>query len=185
MTRALIIVDVQKDFCEGGSLAVPGGNHVARNIARMVRITNYDFVFATADYHNPDSDNGGHFSETPDFVDTWPAHCVAGTEGVNFHPAIQELFFEGRVNATFLKGWDRPSYSGFEGLSLGWSLEEFLRHFKVDEVDIAGIAGDYCVKATALDAKKLGFKTWVLAEPFVASVGGPGATRETRRMINA
>ncbi|ATE52729.1 MULTISPECIES: isochorismatase family protein [Actinosynnema] len=156
MGRALIVVDVQNDFCEGGSLAVAGGAAVASAISAHVRAGGYDHVVATRDYH---VDPGGHFSESPDFVDSWPVHCVAGTAGASFHP---ELDVTG-VEAVFSKGAYEAAYSGFEGAAGdGASLVDWLRERGVERVDVVGIATDHCVRATALDAAAAGFATRVL-----------------------
>jgi nicotinamidase/pyrazinamidase len=155
MARALIVVDVQNDFCEGGSLAVGGGAAVAADIGRLLAQHPYDVVVATQDHH---VDPGAHFSETPDFVDSWPPHCVVGTPGVDLHPALQPRPFA----AVFTKGEYSAAYSGFEGDSDGTGLTEWLRARDVDQVDVCGIATDHCVRATALDAAANGFRTTVL-----------------------
>lgn len=156
--RALIIVDVQNDFCESGSLAVPGGGFVARSISDHLATGSgaYGHVVATQDYH---IDPGDHFSDHPDYVRTWPAHCVAGTPGAEFHPDLDTS----RVEATFRKGAHSAAYSGFEGADgSGTSLISWLRAHGVTELDIAGIATDHCVRATAEDAARAGFETRVL-----------------------
>ena len=155
--RALLVVDVQNDFCEGGSLAVVGGQSVVGKINDLLAGAHgYDHIVATADHH---IDPGSHFSDTPDFVDSWPRHCVAGTHGADFHPDLDTAAFE----AVFRKGEYAAAYSGFEGFADGVALAEWLRSHGVDEVDIVGIATDYCVKATAEDACREGFRTRVLA----------------------
>ena len=156
MARALIVVDVQKDFCEGGSLAVAGGAAVAAGISRLLAGDHgYDLVVATRDHH---IDPGSHFSSAPDFVDSWPPHCVVGTDGVEFH---DQLSFRGFA-AIFDKGEYQAAYSGFEGKNAdGQSLEDFLTRADVDQVEVVGIATDYCVRATALDAAAEGFETTV------------------------
>ena len=166
MVRALLIVDVQNDFCEGGSLAVAGGGAVARAISAYLaspRSTGYAHVVATKDHHvDPD----GHFSATPDFAGSWPPHCVAGTQGAGFHPDLDTS----RVEAVFLKGEHAAAYSGFEGRDdAGTPLAEWLRERGVTAVDIAGIATDYCVRATAADAVAAGLATRVLV-PLTAGV---------------
>lgn len=185
MAKALIVVDVQKDFCEGGALGVAGGNEVAQKIADYLNAHRYEYEFVafTADDHAPwPHKNGGHFSEKPDFIRSWPPHCQRGTEGAEFHEAI-ELSVDNSTNV-FKKGYRSPSYSGFEGKNfLGDSLD-FKLYLRVDELDIVGIAGDYCVKATALDAKKLGYKVNIL-EDMVASVGGPEATKKSIADVDA
>lgn len=175
MNTALIVIDIQNDFCEGGALAVAGGNDVARRVAAHIETTDYHAIMYTKDWHRPwPHTNGGHFSETPDFVDSWPVHCVANTHGAEFHPAIQNALY----GITFFKGYGEPDYSGFQGLSYGESLDEVLREYDISEIDIVGIAGDYCVRATALDAIRLGYRVNLL-EDMIASVGGPEATQRT------
>jgi nicotinamidase/pyrazinamidase len=160
--RALIIVDVQNDFCEGGSLAVTGGAAVARAISEHVASDgadggrDYGHVVATKDFH---IDPGAHFSDHPDYAATWPPHCVAGTSGSDFHPNLDT----GPVEAVFRKGAHAAAYSGFEGADeAGTPLADWLRARDVDEVDVVGIATDYCVRATAADAARAGFSTRVL-----------------------
>jgi len=154
--RALLVVDVQNDFCEGGSLAVTGGAALAEGVSAHMRRGGYDHVVATRDHH---VDPGAHFSGTPDFVDTWPVHCVAGTPGAAFHPALDV----GPIEAVFDKGSYVAAYSGFEGAEPGGvSLRSWLRDRGVTAVEIAGIATDHCVLATALDAVEAGFATTVL-----------------------
>lgn len=156
--RALIIVDVQNDFCEGGSLAVTGGTAVAAAINGLLAGNHgYDHVVATQDHH---IDPGSHFSDHPDFVDSWPRHCVAGTAGAEFQSELDTS----AVEAVFRKGEYAAAYSGFEGVADGVGLAEWLQDRGVDEVDIVGIATDYCVKATAADAVKAGFATRVLTD---------------------
>jgi nicotinamidase/pyrazinamidase len=156
--RALIIVDVQNDFCEGGPLAVAGGTAVARSISTLLTSGNhgYDRVVASLDYH---VDPGGHFSTEPDYVRSWPPHCVAGTFGAQFHP---DLVTE-PIEAVFRKGAHAAAYSGFEGADeSGTSLADWLRGHDIDQVDVVGIATDYCVRATAADAAANGFGSRVL-----------------------
>jgi nicotinamidase/pyrazinamidase len=164
MTRALIVVDVQNDFCEGGSLAVAGGADVAFSIAGVLHRwqeaepddREYDRVVATRDHH---IDPGAHFSTNPDFVQSWPPHCVAGTIGAGFHPNLDPQPFD----AVFDKGAHAAAYSGFEGRSHdGVPLADWLRSHSVTSVDVVGIATDHCVRATALDAVHEGFSTRVL-----------------------
>ena len=160
MSRALIIVDVQNDFCEGGSLAVTGGAAVAAGISLVLDRAGdrWDHVVATKDWH---IDPGAHFSDSPDFIDSWPRHCVVGSDGAEFHP---ELDTE-RVEATFHKGEYAAAYSGFEGHTDGGeTLTDWLRERGVTEVEVVGIATDHCVRATALDAAAAGFATTVLLE---------------------
>jgi nicotinamidase/pyrazinamidase len=157
MTRVLIVVDVQNDFCEGGSLPVTGGAGVAASISDALRTGTWDHIVATKDYH---LDPGAHFSDAPDFVDTWPAHCVVGTPGAEFHPALDT----DHIEATFTKGEHAAAYSGFEGHAGSIGLAAWLRMRDVSHVDVVGIATDHCVRATALDAARLGFTTTVLLD---------------------
>jgi nicotinamidase/pyrazinamidase len=159
MTRALIVVDVQNDFCEGGSLAVTGGAAVASGITERLRsgAGEYAHVVATRDHH---IDPGGHFAQQPDFLETWPAHCVVGTDGVELHPDLDRA----RIEAVFDKGEYAAAYSGFEGAADGVPLADWLRQHGVDAVDVVGIATDHCVRATALDAVGNGFATRVLLD---------------------
>ena len=159
MPRALIVVDVQNDFCEGGSLAVAGGTAVAAAITEHVRTSagDYAHVVATRDHH---IDPGHHFAEQPDFLESWPAHCVVGTGGVDLHPALDH----GPLEAVFDKGEHAAAYSGFEGRSHRVPLAHWLRERGVDAVDVVGIATDHCVRATALDAVGHGFATRVLLD---------------------
>jgi len=159
MSRALIVVDVQNDFCEGGSLAVAGGAAVAAGITahagQGLEAGQYAHVVGTRDHH---VDPGAHFSDTPDFLDSWPRHCVVGTDGVELHPALDR----GLLQAVFDKGEHVAAYSGFEGAADGTGLADWLRAHGVDAVDVVGIATDHCVRATALDAVGAGFATRVL-----------------------
>ena len=166
MTRALIVVDVQNDFCEGGSLAVAGGADVAYAISGVLKDWQeaepderaYDHIVATRDHH---IDPGDHFSATPDYVTSWPPHCVAGTDGAAFHPNLDPQPFD----AIFDKGEYAAAYSGFEGHAHdGAALADWLREHEVDTVDVVGLATDHCVRATALDAKEAGFDTRVLLD---------------------
>ena len=156
--RALLIVDVQNDFCEGGSLAVTGATAVVQTINDLLSGDHsYDYVVATKVFH---VDPGTHFSDQPDDRESWPRHCVAHTAGAEFHPDLDAE----RIDAVFLKGAYAAAYSGFEGTADGVSLAEWLRERGVDAIDIAGIATDYCVRATAEDAARAGFATRVLVD---------------------
>ena len=166
MKRALIVVDVQNDFCEGGSLAVAGGAEVAHRISALLhhwterdpKAPDYAVAVATQDHH---VDPGDHFSHTPDFSHSWPPHCVVGTDGVAFHPNLDPQPF----HAIFLKGEYAAAYSGFEGRNHdGVTLADWLRAREVTDVDVCGIATDYCVRATTLDAVREGFGARVLTE---------------------
>jgi nicotinamidase/pyrazinamidase len=155
---ALIIVDVQNDFCEGGSLAVTGGAKVAADVSTHARRSAYDHVVATRDHH---VDPGAHFSDTPDFVDSWPPHCRVGTPGASFHPELDVA----PIEAVFDKGAHTAAYSGFEGAEPnGTGLLEWLADRGVTEVDVVGIATDHCVRATALDAAAAGLQVTVLLD---------------------
>ena len=166
MKQALIVVDVQNDFCEGGSLPVAGGARVASDIAELLhhwtrqdpKAPGYDVVVATKDHH---IDPGDHWSKEPDFRDSWPVHCKVGTDGEAFHPNLDPQPFD----AVFLKGEHAAAYSGFEGTDRnGTTLVEWLRGKEVDRVDVCGLATDHCVRATALDAVKHGFTTRLLID---------------------
>ena len=188
VVRALIIVDVQNDFCEGGSLAVSGGSEVARAVSRYLAAAGvsptraagagdrtsddsasddsasdagadgYSHVVASRDYHR---DPGGHFSDHPDFATSWPPHCVIGTAGADFHPDLDTSHIE-RV---FSKGEHEAAYSAFEGADdAGTLLGNWLREHGVTSVDVVGLATDYCVQATAIDAAGQGFGTRVLLD---------------------
>jgi nicotinamidase/pyrazinamidase len=165
MASAVIVVDVQNDFCEGGSLAVAGGADVARGISARLADGGFDHAVATRDHH---VDPGPHFSVDPDFVDSWPAHCVVGTPGVSLHPDLDPS----RIDAVFDKGEFAAAYSGFEGAADGTPLAEWLRARDVDSVEVVGIATDHCVRATALDAARLGFATTVRLD-LTAGVAAP------------
>lgn len=191
MGRALVVVDVQNDFCEGGSLAVTGGAAVAAQVSDFLARTadSYDIVVATADWHEPLPDsNAGHFAvgADPDYVTTWPEHCVRDTPGAAYHPDLR--LPAGTVHVR--KGQGRQDYSGFEGVvtpvggpatepvaepaaltgTTSWGLARVLRMRQVDGVDVVGLATDHCVTATALDATDAGFDVRVLTD-LTAGVG--------------
>ena len=169
MKRALIVVDVQNDFCEGGSLPVAGGAQVAADLAELLHrwtrrqpgAPDYAFVVATKDHH---VDPGAHWSPDPDFAQSWPVHCKVGTDGEAFHPNLDPQPFD----AVFLKGDHEAAYSGFEGTAQGDPqqrlLADWLRGHEVTDVEVCGLATDYCVKATALDSVRAGFATTVLQD---------------------
>jgi nicotinamidase/pyrazinamidase len=166
MTSALFIIDVQNDFCEGGSLAVQGGAAVAAGISKLLEgnAEKYDFVIASRDWHDAGNDNGGHFAapgETPDFVKTWPIHCVSGTSGAEYHPNLETSLIDFHI----VKGMGKPSYSIFEGQTPdGKALTELLSELKVTAIDVAGLATDYCVFASSMDAKNAGFEVTVITD---------------------
>lgn len=176
MSKALIIVDVQPTFCEGGELGVEGGNAVAERIAEYVEThrNEYSYVATTQDWH---VEPGRHWSDDPDYVDTWPVHGKAGTANAGLHPAIAVL----GIGHHFKKGQYSPSYSGFEGLedntdriptreevaadlTAGRTLANALEAAGITRVDVVGLAESHCVKETALDARKLGYETHVIEE---------------------
>ncbi|TMK89216.1 MAG: isochorismatase family protein [Actinobacteria bacterium] len=160
VTRALVIVDLQNDFCEGGSLGVDGGAQVARRVSDHVADhgDEYDLIVASRDYH---VEPGGHFSDAPDFRDSWPVHCVVGTNGAAFHPDFEV----DRVDDVFSKGAYSAAYSAFEAVDDdGRTLEQVLRERGVEAVDLVGLATDYCVRSTTLDAVRAGFTARVLTD---------------------
>ncbi|MFH8974298.1 isochorismatase family protein [Streptomyces sp. NPDC017890] len=164
MRRALIIVDVQKDFCEGGSVPVKGGAGRAAAIADLVRRADgqYAFVVATRDHH---IDPGAHFSENPDFQDSFPVHCVVGSEGSEFHPHFAPTADAGHIDEVVFKGARSASKSGFEGFTQdGTALSDWLKAREITDLDVVGIATDHCVKATALDGVRAGFTVRVLLD---------------------
>ena len=177
MSRALVIVDVQNDFCEGGSLPVVGGADIAIGINAYVEAQSdaYTHIVATKDHH---IDPGAHFSDQPDFVDSWPPHCVVGTEGAEFHTQLET----DEIEEVFHKGAHQAAYSGFEGATgEGVWLADWLRERGVDTVDVVGIATDHCVRATALDAQTSGFKTRVLLD-LTAGVAIPTTERAVEEL---
>lgn len=166
---ALIIVDVQNDFIEGGALAVEGGLKVAEDIAKYVKANSdmYNAIITTQDWHKPVSLNGNHFASEPDYENTWPKHCVEGTTGAALADPILDL--DKYITNSFLKGYGIPAYSGFEGASIpsywnerSFSLLGLLRSKDISVVHVVGLAFDYCVLNTALDAARLRFNTAIL-----------------------
>lgn len=163
MKTALLIVDVQNDFCPGGALATARGDEVATRIAELISGTDgqareYDYVVATQDWH---IDPGAHFSENPDFVDSWPEHCVAGSEGAQIRRPVPT----DQIDQFFKKGHYTAAYSGFEGVNdADQLLANWLREHDIARLDVCGIATDHCVRATVLDALKEGFEVRVLQD---------------------
>jgi len=180
--RALLVVDVQPTFCEGGALGVDGGNAVALGVADYAAAhrDRYALVVTTQDWH---VDPGDHFSETPDYVDTWPPHGVAGTAEAELHPALSEL----GPDASVKKGQFAAAYSGFEGIDgEGRGLAQILRDAQVTDVDVVGIAESHCVRSTALDAIALGLRTRVLTDLTVPVTPDQGAAaRDEMRAAGA
>ncbi|EYR63112.1 nicotinamidase [Actinotalea ferrariae CF5-4] len=174
--RALLVVDVQPTFCEGGALGVEGGNAVAEAVAAFAaaRRDGYVLVATTQDWH---IEPGDHFSETPDFVDTWPPHGVAGTAEAELHPALADL----RPDVSVRKGQYAAAYSGFEGVDEhGRALAALLGAAGVTDVDVVGIAESHCVLATALDAVEIGLRTRVLTDLTVPVTPEQGAAARER-----
>jgi len=165
MSRALFIIDVQNDFTEGGALGVDGGAAIAAGITAYLGLhrDDYDLVVASRDWHDAENDNGGHFAvdADPDFVETWPVHCVAGSPGAEYHPALDTS----GVDVHIRKGQGVPSYSIFEGTDdAGRSVHELLASRGITDIDLVGIATDYCVRASALDALEHGQHVRVLTD---------------------
>jgi nicotinamidase/pyrazinamidase len=177
MARALFIIDVQNDFIEGGALGVEGGTAVANGISKLLaeHDDTYDFVIASRDWHDPEGDNGGHFAQDaePDFVTTWPVHCVAGTYGAEYHDELTTRAIDHHVR----KGQGEPAYSIYEGTTEeGGTVRELLDANGVTDIDVAGLATDYCVRASALDALQHGRHVRIITD-LVAGVS-PEASRE-------
>lgn len=186
MTKAVIVVDVQRDFVEGGSLEVIGGLMVAYRIANfMITAADsaYDYIVATKDFHlGGGHTNGGHFADEPDFKGTWPVHCVEGEDGSLFARPIEAV--ADKFDAVFYKGQGEPAYSGFQGKTMdGVSLDYWLAEREVDTLDIMGIATDYCVLHTAFDAQRFGYKVRVPVN-MTAAVGGEVALKRSIEEIN-
>lgn len=165
MTRALFIVDVQNDFTEGGALGVDGGDAVAAGITAHLaaHAGDYTVIVASRDWHDPDSDNGGHIAlgAEPDFSDTWPVHCIAGTPGADYDPGLDTSAVTDHVK----KGQGKPAYSLYEGTTDdGRTVAQILAEHGVTEVDVTGIATDHCVRASALDALEHGIHVRILTD---------------------
>ncbi|WP_346844561.1 nicotinamidase [uncultured Rothia sp.] len=200
MSKALIIVDVQNDFCPGGSLATEEGANVAAAISEYVEVHHgdYEAIVATQDWHK---DPGSHFSENPDFKTSWPVHCLADSPGAETHKNLDTDY----IDAFFRKGEFEAAYSGFEGLlapedtvmtgerdagekaedhTPKVSLDDWLQENDISEVDVVGIATDFCVKATALDAVDAGYETRVLSE-LTAAVSEEGLDQALEELEDA
>lgn len=183
MTKALFIVDVQNDFTEGGALGVEGGDAVAAAISRHLaaHAAEYAVIVASRDWHDGHNDNGGHFHPEPDFVDSWPVHCVSGSEGAEYDPAFETDAVTHHVK----KGQGRPAYSLFEGVTDdGDAVPVLLRDHGVTEVDIVGIATDYCVRASALDAIEHGRHVRILTD-LIAGVAAESSAQALAEMAHA
>lgn len=180
--RALLLVDVQNDFCPGGALATENGTKVAEAIAAHIKNRGdyYSALLATKDWH---IEPGDHFSPEPDFVDSWPVHCVAESHGAAFADSVEKL--NDSFDAVFYKGQYSAAYSGFEGATeTGESLADWLRRNNIDIIDVVGIATDYCVKATVLDGLKEGFEIKVLTD-LVAAVSEETGEAALQDMVRA
>ncbi|GAA2056085.1 isochorismatase family protein [Williamsia deligens] len=185
MATALLIVDVQNDFVEGGALGVAGGTAVARGVTDLLREhrDDYALVVASRDWHDADSDNGGHFALVgePDYTTTWPVHCVAGSPGADYHPALDTS----SVDVEIYKGRGEPAYSAFEGATDdGVPLAEVLRGNGIDAIEVVGLATDYCVRASALDALGNGVTVRVRRD-LVAGVADETTTAALQEMSDA
>jgi nicotinamidase/pyrazinamidase len=183
MARALLVIDVQNDFCEGGALAVEGGAQVARKISSYLETANYDLVVASRDWHDADSTNSGHFAEdgsAPNYTTTWPVHCVADTEGANYHPNLAT----DKIDIDIYKGQGQNGYSIFEGVtSKGQSFADLLDSNSITEVDVVGIATDHCVLASATDSKKHGLTVRVISS-LTAGVSAESTEKAIDQMID-
>lgn len=175
MERALLVVDVQVDFCEGGSLAVPGGAEVAGRVTELLGRRPNGLVVASRDWHDAESDNGGHIAlppAVPDYVTSWPVHCISGTPGAAYHPDLDIAALTHEVR----KGQGVPAYSAFEGsLDDGTRLADLLRSQGIDRLDVVGLATDHCVFASARDALALGLRVRVLTDLVAGVAAGPSA----------
>ena len=185
MTTALFIIDVQNDFTEGGALGVEGGAAVAAGISRLLaqHPQRYDHVFASRDWHDAVGDNGGHFAvgAVPDFVNTWPAHCVADTTGAEYHPWLDT----DAVTVHVRKGQGKPGYSIFEGTTEdGHTVADTLDQLRVLDIDLVGIATDYCVRASALDALEHGRRVRVLTD-LIAGVAAASSEAALHELVQA
>lgn len=163
MSKALLVIDVQNDFCEGGALAVAGGAAVAKKISQYLETANYDLVVASRDWHDSDNTNSGHFAEPgsePNYTTTWPVHCVAETPGAAYHPNLSTE----KIEVDIYKGQGQNGYSIFEGVtSKGQAFADLLQSRGITQVDVVGIATDHCVLASALDAKNSGLEVRVIS----------------------
>ena len=181
---ALLVIDVQNDFCEGGALACSGGAGVATAITRYLESAKPEYVavIASRDWHTPNDQNGGHFpppGEQPNFVTTWPLHCIADTPGAAYHPNLDATLIDFHI----FKGQGSNGYSIFEGKTGdGETISDLLSRLQVSAVDVVGIATDHCVRASALDAKQHGLDVRVLTNLItgVAAESSEAALEELR-----
>jgi nicotinamidase/pyrazinamidase len=185
MARALFIIDVQNDFTEGGALAVEGGAAVAAGISELLarHPDYYDDIVASRDWHDPDNDNGGHFAgqNEPDYVTTWPVHCVAGTAGAEYHPALAT----DAISVHIRKGQGKPAYSIFEGTTdTGQRLADLLTERGITDVDVVGLATDHCVRASASDALEHGQHVRILTD-LIAGVAPEPSERALAELAHA
>ena len=184
MNKALLVVDVQNDFCEGGSLAVSGGAAVAKKISEYLNSTDYDLVVASRDWHDSDNNNSGHFADAssdPDYKNSWPVHCVANSDGAKYHSNLDLNLIQAHV----YKGQGAHGYSAFEGVTEdGGTLEQLLQKESITQLDVVGIATDHCVMASAMDAKKLGLSVRVISS-LTAGVSPESTERAIDSLIDS
>ena len=184
MPKALLVIDVQNDFCEGGALAVAGGAAVAGKISKFLESTSYDLVVASRDWHDADNNNSGHFADSdtePDYKTNWPVHCVAETNGAQYHPNLNTE----DISEHIFKGQGQNGYSIYEGITeSGQTFDELLAAHQIDEVDVVGIATDHCVLASALDSKSHGLKVRVISS-LTAGVSQVTTEAAIDRMIDS
>lgn len=186
MTRALLVIDVQVDFCEGGALACSGGASVARAISEhiLANRAHYDHVIASRDWHTPNSDNDGHFpgpGSKPDFVNNWPLHCIAGEVGADYHSNLDTSLIDIHIK----KGQNANGYSIFDGVDeAGVSFTELVRNLGISEVDVVGIATDYCVRASSLDSREHGLQVRVITS-LTAGVDSKSTENAIDEMVDA
>ena len=184
MPRALLVIDVQNDFCEGGALAVAGGAAVAGKISKFLESTRYDLVVASRDWHDADNNNSGHFADSgvePNYKTNWPVHCVAETNGAQYHPNLNTE----AIGEHIFKGQGQNGYSIYEGITKsGQTFDDLVNAHQVDEVDVVGIATDHCVLASALDSKSHGLKVRVISS-LTAGVSEVTTEAAIDRMIDS